>query len=1553
MASAAAPGSLLATESLSDDHGNAQDFFRTVPAPAARVLPPPATTRPPAPTEVAKFAAPALPLIDAVPMMEEDAPDDARFSTFPDRIPRALPEPKGEYKARKLERVVRIKAKFQTGKEFPARFDIGQDLAYHAVNYGRRFIEMDHDAGNLEKSDEEDPKLRIEELFQSLAMTSNPAARERLQTELEQLQLASMRPPETAEQKTRRRQNERHSDAWMRSFMDEGDDSDGSDGYAGYADEGDEGGECGGYDDEGDSRRRATAEEFGSAQFHQNMDDALEQDGPDLRMTHDDEVMHRATGMSIGGVGSYSGKVVFANANGPEGYRCARCQKAAGEDAEEEDNAAVFCSHSSTGQQLDDSDNPVFGPSTKQRHVSVWRQQQMSDAHRLQQLSVEFDMHTHDDPTIRARYGWAFDLDNPEHEKWWLQLDPNVHPDQHPNRVTQKMANLLLAGRHDEVYRRTQVCGRPSCRVAQMLEDPVRYAFWRSSHRKPNLEQATENKDMQSALRTNCMLLRKQYLRHLDETKRGGPKFVPNEHDRLGLTKVQVTALLTHVVDCSQWMQQREKDFLAAADFFIVYAAEIGFNWDDNQWVKESMHRCARNYVNLVVLPHILQAPDAFKDRKDNEADWTAELKKFFGNEYETQPVDCVLSLMRLKYQEQHGNPRVAPHLEDWLGKQALDAVSEAVTGGVRGIDAGPRDDESGPSARQLLRNSAQKRSYIAQRAIFEEMALEDVVGVEQRGRLALTVPSDGKFNPNLLTPEGIYAAVHSILGDGGMHKVDLEYARSARIEKRGVSRLQALRAANRGRISHYDCMSMLRTMGGRGGGRDRTFGTFVCNLSGGRPVFPASGDINHTNNVSVHKRYLTIFRGLGCPDYAELAALRGRNKSDRKRLVRELRAAVKNHDQPTARHLAARLEHLEEEHKRQEDGLITAQERVNSMLQFKPTGNNCCAAVNYLQSKEIGSTKWGHVVRKPETDGNPPEPHEALTLEDRQNGDNAKDRAIARARAMADARKEALDAAIRRETELAYPLGGGASLHRDGLRKAMGLGGLRPRRCNGKGAGRSDLVCELTTVLKGPVVEEPTHVSTLGAPALLGQPKPVPTGDGAFASEEALEFINMKTLRISSELDDEGPSRLNRAVQEQLLDELKQASECLLENEAPPRPPQRSQVYGLMHQSRALPDPLARTNLRTEAVAQAPSGGHAGAPRPLDVESKMADAGPKRKRLAEERKSMEASRILMPPSMPTRKEMVAAFVQTRLTQLELTPTATLARLEETLNMLTLAHPKCIGKLLPAEGPHGGCVSIKKVPPMLRKAGYGLMRYANASLAVREAAGVKVFDAKKKTSEATVVTTALFASWRDGIKAKIDAIESDRRQRKRQLQWLAQQSETTAEPAASKVREAPIYREMLAWARVRCGKLSETRLHQRKELAEWEFRKPEVKFGGRRGQAIRGDWNAFPINGLFATCTGEQLGQLKAWWMLEMRREMADSDIRDEDGVCERMAGRNKALRKAMADPKRYTKDMLLNGKPHLNEAQVDEKDAPTDAAWAPWSLEFKKRGREEREAAD
>lgn len=1551
MAGTSAPASLFAAETLADERDSAQTFFHSVPAPPVTVSA--AAARPPAVTEVAKFVARPRRCIHAVNMMGADVSDEERFSKFPERAVK-LPEPAGEYKVRKLEQVVQITAKLK-GKDVSAMFDIGDRLASHPVNYGRRFLSMNRDAGSLEKTGhEDDPELRIEELHQALAMTCNPKTRKKMQSELEQLHLATIRPPETADEKKRRLQNERTSRNRMRlsNIVSGGGDSDDEPECAHNSD--DEDGERNGYDDEGGGERAVTAEEYGSAEFRQNLDDVLEQHGPDLRMTHEDEVMHGATGMSLG-CGGYTGKVVFANANGPEGFRCSRCQKAAGEDAEEEENKEVFCGTSSTGRQFDDSENPVFGGActTKQRHTSVWRQQQISQAHRLQQLHVEFDMQTHDDEEIKNVYGDAFDLDNPEHERWWLALDPDVHPDQHPNRVTQKMANLLLAGRHDEVYRRTQVCGRPSCRVAQLLEDPVRYAFWMSSHRKANHEQATENKDAQYELRINCMLLRKQYLRHLDETKKGSPTFVENEHDRLGLTEIQVRALLTHAVDCSQWMQQREKDFLAAADFFITYATEIGFAWNDVQMVKESMHRCARNYVHMVVLPHILEPPDPRRPRQAAEVDWTTELKKFFGNEHETQPVDCMLALMRMTYQDRQGNPRVAPHLEDWLGKAAEDPISEAVTGGVRGIEAGPRADEVGSSARPLLRNSAQKRSYIAQRAIFEETRLKDLIGVEERGRLALTVSSKSRFNPNLLTPEGIYAAVHSILGDGGIHKVDLEYARSARIEKRGVSQLQALKAANRGRISHYDCMSMLRTMGGRGGARDRTFGTFICNLTGGRPVFPASGDINWTNNVSVHKRYMTIFRGFGCPEYADLVALRKRNESERKALMRNLRAAAKANNQDAARHLASRYELLEAEHQRQEAGMITAQERVNSMLQFKPSTNNCCAAVNYKgqgKSATISSTKWGHVVRKPEIDGNAPEPHEALSLEERKTGDTAKERAVVRARAMDEERRATLEAAIRSETDLAYPLGGGASMHRGGLRRAMGLGGLAPQTF------RSGAVDELATVLKGPMVEEPTHTSTLGAPALLGQPKPVPTGDGVFASEEALEFINAKTLRISSELDDKAPSRrLNRANQQELLDELQQASKCLLEGEAPPRPqkPRDPSVgmYGTMHHSRTMPDPLARTNLRTTAKEAPPSGGHAGAPRPLDVESKMADAGSKRKRLVEERKSMEGSRILMPPTMPGLRETVATFVQTRLAQLELTPAATLARLEESVDMLTLGHRKCIGKRIPPGNPHEGCVNIKKVPPMLRKPGFGLMRYATAPLAVREAAGVKVFDAKKKTTEATVVTTELLAKWCEAAKAKIAAIDSARLERKRALQWLAQQVGSTTEPTQA-VREKPIYREMLAWARGRRGKLSERRLQDRKELAEWEFRKPDVKFGARSGQPIRGEWNAFPINGLFATCTDEQLGQLKAWWLLDLRNEMATSDIRTEDDGSEKMANRNKALRTAMADPKRYTKDMLINGKPLISENEIDDKYMPTGTAWAPWSTDFKKLGREEREAA-
>ena len=1546
MASASAPDALLAA-----DEELAHTFFQNLPLPLPaepQRSPPAEPTLAPSPGDGGEGAAAGKQFVSvlAEPLMHDDTPASERFATFPKHFPPAAKPESGVYKAKKIKQVVDVRAKLN-GQDVYVHLDIGE-LATRPAKHGRSFLDMGGDSESLEKTEDDDPLVRSAELEQALAMTSDPCVRARLQREQNALVLQTVEFPETEIQKTRREANERieREKAAMYAI----DNGDGLDRVRGegddlhYDQEHDFDGEHDGYADEGGERRQATADELGSDSYHQSMDDAHEREGLDLQLTHEDEVMHGMTGMSLGGDG-YHGKVVFANANGPTGFACSCCRKKSGE--------VDAATGEATGAQVDDSDDPIFGGSgsnNKQRHTAVWRQQQVSDAHRLQQLKVEHAVRTHADPEIRDRYGDGFDLDNPEHERWWLKLDTK-NRDIHPHRVTQKMANLLLAGRHNEVYRRTQVCGRPTCRTAQLLEEPERFAFWKASHRRPHHEQATENKDANTALRLNCMLVRKQVLLHREESDRSREaSFVPREQDRLGLSEPQARALLAHIVDCSQWMQAREKNYLACADFFIVHATAIGFSWPNNQQMKERMHSAARNYVQVVVLPHILQKPDPNKNHSENESDWSKDLAKFFGGDFETQAIDAMLALMRMTYQCERGEERVAPFLEDWKGKAATDFMDLDVTSGVSNVVAGPKQAEL-DGRRIMARNSAMHRSYIAMRSIFEACALEEVIAIENRGRLALTVPSNGRFNPGLFTPEGIYAAVFGILGEGGTHKVDLEYARDARIEKRGVNLLQALRAANRGKLSRLDALSMMRIMGGRGGGRDRTYGTFSCNPTGGKSAFPASGDINHTNNVCVYRRYLTVFLSFGCPDYADLVALGKHHDAKIHEAKQALRACVDADDQPGAQRQVGLIEGLEREKAREEAGTITAQERTNSMVQFKPTGNDCCAAVNYTPSGEVGAAKWGHVVRKPEVDGNAPARHETLTLDDRKAGDSSRARAILRAKAMAEERAAALDAAIRRETECAYPLGGGASLHRGGLRRAMGLGGLEPRTTTPGG-----VVDALATVLQGPVVVEPTHTSTLGKAALLGQPKPVPTGDGAFASEEALAFIAAKTQRLAAEADD-ARTRLNKPNQALLMKELEVASECLIgEDVAPPLPEQRSVVFGIMHQSRALPDPLARTNLRTRPVAAPPAGGQLGAPRPLDVESKMADAEPKRRQLEEVRASMEAFRINLPPSMPLFEEVAAAFVQTRRTELKLTPVATIERLRGTVGMLTLGDPKCIGKRIPAldkDGnphPHAGCVSIKKLPSMLRKPGRGLMRYASASAAVREAAGVVVFEPKKKTSEATVVTVALFEKWRKVPQAAIEAIDRQIKERKTALKWVSDKLEVGLAGLTEEDRAVPIFRELLAWARGRCGKTAEVRLHDRKALAEWEARKPTIEFGPRAGQTIRGDKDRFEARGLFATCTDEQLGELKAWYAMDLEPEMMDNDIRAGDGD-RTMARRNKALRTAMADPKRYTKGMLGKAGPVLAKQDIDAKDLKADTVH-PWDPEYrnKKRGREEPE---
>ena len=198
-------------------------------------------------------------------------------------------------------------------------------------------------------------------------------------------------------------------------------------------------------------------------------------------------------------------------------------------------------------------------------------------------------------------------------------------------------AQLLADSNFDEAIRRTAVCRQTRCMIAQHKLTSESYATWYWSRdangvRRPQLEKGTDRKDQGVVFADNVLLMRWLVMQPCKP-----------------ISDKQIAALFLWLVVNSQFVQEREKRFIATA-MAILDSATFPYKFSDKQSFVDKMASIPRNYIEKVILAHILDLSLEDNDR------WVSWGNRLLETAF-PKAADAVFMLMCLDNWEQQGRP--------------------------------------------------------------------------------------------------------------------------------------------------------------------------------------------------------------------------------------------------------------------------------------------------------------------------------------------------------------------------------------------------------------------------------------------------------------------------------------------------------------------------------------------------------------------------------------------------------------------------------------------------------------------------------------------------------------------------------------------------------------------------------------------------------------------------------------------------------------------------------------------------------------------------------
>ena len=205
-------------------------------------------------------------------------------------------------------------------------------------------------------------------------------------------------------------------------------------------------------------------------------------------------------------------------------------------------------------------------------------------------------------------------------------------------RSLKSMAKMLDERKYDEVITRAACCRQVKCMISQGKLTCDNYEAWYYSaidneNPRAQLMRGTERKDQGVKFCDNVLLLRWIAVQR-------PPIFTDGE----------IAALFHWVVVNSQFIQEREKRFIATA-MSIAESSTFGFKMSNWQSFVDRMASVPRNYVHQLILPHIM---DTVLDTER----WQSWGNRLLETAFPKAP-DAAFMLMCLENWEGQGRPMV------------------------------------------------------------------------------------------------------------------------------------------------------------------------------------------------------------------------------------------------------------------------------------------------------------------------------------------------------------------------------------------------------------------------------------------------------------------------------------------------------------------------------------------------------------------------------------------------------------------------------------------------------------------------------------------------------------------------------------------------------------------------------------------------------------------------------------------------------------------------------------------------------------------------------
>ena len=202
-----------------------------------------------------------------------------------------------------------------------------------------------------------------------------------------------------------------------------------------------------------------------------------------------------------------------------------------------------------------------------------------------------------------------------------------------------QFGKLLEKREFDEAIKHAAVCRRVHCMISQHKLTSEDYETWyfsgdSGSEPRKQLERGTDRKDQGVVFAENVMLLR----------------WFAQQQEPRPLSDKQIAALFHWVLVNSQFVQEREKRFIATA-MAIVDSASFPYKFSDKQSFVNKMSSIPRNYIENTILPHILDLSLTDRDR------WTSWGNRLLETAFPKAP-DAAYMLMCLDNWEQQNKPR-------------------------------------------------------------------------------------------------------------------------------------------------------------------------------------------------------------------------------------------------------------------------------------------------------------------------------------------------------------------------------------------------------------------------------------------------------------------------------------------------------------------------------------------------------------------------------------------------------------------------------------------------------------------------------------------------------------------------------------------------------------------------------------------------------------------------------------------------------------------------------------------------------------------------------